>query len=351
VNGKRHRESTGFDNKRKAENFLRDKFAEVSTGIFNPTSHKTTIAELVKIKYTADSNDGNKSLDDDEARWRIHLQPVFGTMLASRLTTPSLSKYVADRLAEGAKNATINRELSLVRAAFYKGFKSTPPLVQRVPHFPILAEHNVRTGFLSDAQYDTLGTECIKHGIWLRTIMEVGATYGWRSGEILPLQVYQIDIRQKCIRLNPGETKNNDGREVAITPALLPLLAACIEGKELNDYVFTRRNGSRVKSFKTTWRTVCIAAGVPELYVHDLRRTAARNLRRAGVAEGVIMKIGGWRTRSVFDRYAIVNTNEMKEAMVKLEASKAEVKAKENENSQSLAKDAPKQGQSEIRPN
>jgi len=144
--------------------------------------------------------------------------------------------------------------------------------------------------------------------------------------------------------------KSPDG-EVAIPPALLPLLAVCIEGKELNDYVFPRKDGSRGKSFKTAWRNVCIAAGVPELYVHDLRRTAARNLRRAGVAEGVIMKLGGWRTRSVFDRYAIVNTNDMKEAMVELEASKAEVRAKENENSQRSANDAPTQGQTKTRPN
>jgi integrase len=112
------------------------------------------------------------------------------------------------------------------------------------------------------------------------------------------------------------------------------------------------RGTRQAKSFKTTWRNACIAARVPTLYVHDLRRTAARNLRRAWEAEGVIiMKIGGWRTRSVFDRYAIVNTSDMKEAMVKLEASKAEVKVEENENGQCLAKDAPKQGRSEIRPN
>src|SRR5665213_451292 len=62
------------------------------------------------------------------------------------------------------------------------------------------------------------------------------------------------------------------------------------------------------------------AAGVPNLLFHDLRRTAARNLRRAGVAEGIIMKIGGWKTRSVFERYAIVAQSDIMDAMVKLEA-------------------------------
>jgi integrase len=65
----------------------------------------------------------------------------------------------------------------------------------------------------------------------------------------------------------------------------------------------------------------CTSAGVPGLLFHDLRRTAARNLRRAGIAEGVIMKIGGWRTRSVFERYAIVSQTDIAEALKKLEAS------------------------------
>ena len=55
------------------------------------------------------------------------------------------------------------------------------------------------------------------------------------------------------------------------------------------------------------------------LIFHDLRRTAARNLRRAGVAEGVIMKIGGWRTRSVFERYAIVAQSDIQDAIAKLQ--------------------------------
>lgn len=66
---------------------------------------------------------------------------------------------------------------------------------------------------------------------------------------------------------------------------------------------------------------------VSGLIFHDLRRTAARNLRRAGIAEGVIMKIGGWKTRSVFERYAIVNRTDIVDAMKKLQQAEKAIEA------------------------
>ncbi|HZL29340.1 MAG TPA: tyrosine-type recombinase/integrase [Acidobacteriaceae bacterium] len=83
----------------------------------------------------------------------------------------------------------------------------------------------------------------------------------------------------------------------------------------------TRPDGKPVRDFRETWANACRSAGVPGLLFHDLRRTAARNLRRAGIAEGVIMKIGGWRTRSVFERYAIVSQTDIADALKELEAS------------------------------
>lgn len=101
---------------------------------------------------------------------------------------------------------------------------------------------------------------------------------------------------------------------------LCELLAACLHGKSTDDFVVTREDGKPVRDFRDTWAKVCKAAGSPGLLFHDLRRTAARNLRRAGVAENVIMQIGGWRTRSVFDRYAIITENDIVDAVRKLEA-------------------------------
>jgi integrase len=151
--------------------------------------------------------------------------------------------------------------------------------------------------------------------------VECGRTYGWRISELLNMQAGQIDLAQKVIRLEPGTTKNREGREVVMTDAIFKLLSACVHEKSADDYVFTRGNGKRVRDFRRKWESACEAAGVPALLFHDLRRTAARNLRRAGVPETVIMKIGGWRTRSVFERYAIVSRNDIADAMLQLQHS------------------------------
>ena len=106
-----------------------------------------------------------------------------------------------------------------------------------------------------------------------------------------------------------------------MTTTIHGLLTQCVAGKSSTESLLTRPDGKPVRDFRETWAKACTFAGVPGLLFHDLRRTAARNLRRAGIAEGVIMKIGGWRTRSVFERYAIVSQTDIADALKKLETS------------------------------
>jgi len=174
--------------------------------------------------------------------------------------------------------------------------------------------------------------------------VECGRTYGWRVSELLGMRVGQADLMQRVMRLEPGTTKNSEGREVAMTDTVYRLLSACVAGKPEKEHVFTRKHGLPGRDFRNAWENACVRAGVGAivcaqcgatdkiagkpcadcrskqskyrgLIFHDLRRTAARNLRRAGIAEGVIMRIGGWKTRSVFERYAIVSRNDIVDAM------------------------------------
>ncbi len=318
-NGKPFRESTHARNKGQADDFLKNRVAQITVGTFNPNIDRIKIDELAGDVFRDYRINGKRSLPDVEERWRLHLNPFFGGLRAMQLGSDFIGRYVDLRLKEEAKNATINRELALLKRMFSLGMKATPMKVSRIPSIPHLQEDNARIGFLSDAQYSALLRECAKVGIWLRSMMEIGFCYGWRSSEVRLLRVRQVDFSHHMIRLDPGTTKNREGRAVKMTSALELLLTACAHRKLPEDDLFTRDNGKPIRDFRGAWTSVCTKAGVPNLLFHDLRRTAARNLRRAGVAEGVIMKIGGWKTRTVFERYNIINDDDIADAVQKLE--------------------------------
>jgi integrase len=212
---------------------------------------------------------------------------------------------------------------------FRLGLQSTPPKVLRVPKIPRLREDNVRTGFLEDGQYRKLVEYCPE--LWFQSMVEVGRTYGWRVSEVKNMRVNQLDLLHRTIRLEPGTTKNREGREVTMTEAVYTLLRECAHGKVPEAFVFTRPNGKPIRNFRKLWANACRFAGCSGLLFHDLRRTAARNLRRAGVAEGLIMRIGGWKTRSVFERYNIVDQRDILDAITKLqELEKAQKQQQES---------------------
>ena len=80
------------------------------------------------------------------------------------------------------------------------------------------------------------------------------------------------------------------------------------------------RAGRPIKSFRVAFRTACTNAGCPGRVLHDFRRTAVRNLVRAGIPERVAMQMTGHKTRSVFERYNIVSAGDLREAAKRLDA-------------------------------
>ena len=308
--GQRFRESTGTDNKRKADAYLLEKRAEVSHGTYAPNASRVTVNELVEAKLTCDKNNNLKSLNCSEGRWRLHLQPFFGHLKAANVITPLIGKYIEKRQGEGAENATINRNLQFLRAAFNLARKSC--VIRVVPYFPLLRENNIRKGFLRDDQHASLANACAAEGLWLRSMFEVAQSFAWRKGELQTLKVGQLEFFSKTIRVY--DSKNDDGKIVVMTDVILELLTACCAGKSRDDYVFTRPEGTPIVDFRKNWKRATNAAGCPGLHFHDLCRTGMRNMRRLGVDESVAMKIAGRKTASIFRRYDIVDEKDLRDA-------------------------------------
>jgi integrase len=249
-----------------------------------------------------------------------HIRPFFGTVRALRLTTDLLESYRKKRTGDGAKHSTVNRELAVLRSALYKGKRRTPPKVLQVPYFPVVTENNIRRGFLSDEQYETLLAELPKE---LKPLFATAYVTGMRKGELMSIQWPQVDFEAGFIVLQTGETKNNDGRGAPIIEGDMRELL--VKAKQERDEKWPRcpwvfaRNGEKIRDFRAAWQAACKRAGVPDLHLHDLRRTAVRNMRRAGIPQVVRMKISGHRTDSMERRYNIVDAEDLRVAKEMLE--------------------------------
>jgi len=341
-NGKVYRQSAGTSKRRKAAQMLQRKLAEIANHTFiDPKSERTLVKELAEDFLRDYRINGRKSLSDVEARWRLHLSKEFGDHRAANIGNDQMTRYVAQRQTEGASNATINRELAALKRMFTLGVRARK--VYSMPNFPHLEERNVRKGFIEDGQYQALAKACSAEGLWLRAMFEVGYNFGWRVSELLNMRVRQIDLASRTIRLEVGETKNDEGREVEMTPLVYALVQQCVAGKQGEDFVFTRESGKPVRDFRGSWEKVCKAARVPGLLFHDLRRTAVRNMVRRGIPERVAMTISGHKTRSIFDRYNIVSKSDLHEAAKKLALRDQERDAAQpNQNDYSYSSDIAK---------
>jgi integrase len=172
--------------------------------------------------------------------------------------------------------------------------------------------------FLADDKRDALLREAGKVGLWMRA---PAAKFGFRRGELVNLKVKALDLAAGTLRLEATETTTAKARIVKLTPDVLVLLQACCVGKGPDALVFTREDGKPLGSFKKVWARITKAAGCPELLFHNLRRSAARNMVRAGIPERVAMSISGHRTRSIVDRYHIVPEQDINEAADRIAAA------------------------------
>lgn len=360
--GKRRVESTASTRMEDAKSALRLRLGDIEKGVpVTPKLGRLSWEEAVEALIDDFTTRGKRSLKVVRRRIAKHLTPFFGGRRLMNIATADIRRYIAQRQAattmvrsaydivredgtvyripelkrtiDGVSNAEINRELQILKRMFNLAIGDGKLFAK--PHVPMLTESNVRKGFFEREQFESVRKHLPEA---IRPIVTFANITGWRvPSEVLPLTWAQVDFQEGTVRLEPHTTKNDEARTFPMTAELRQLLkqqrtaadAAQRETDSIIGFVFFRlvakgRRGpkqpKRIRAFTKAWKNACVAAGCPGRIPHDFRRTAVRNLVRAGIPERVAMTMTGHKTRSVFERYNIVSESDLRDAARRLDA-------------------------------
>ena len=334
ASGRRLTESSRSETRADAERILRERLQLIDSGE-SMSPQKVMFEDMLQLM-----------LDDREVRGcrskplTKRLTEAFRGKRATAINGSLILAFETKRLKkDGAARATVNQELATLRRMFNLAVEHGILRPTDMPRIRTPNPRNARQGFFEEADLKMM----LEHlPTYLRPVILLGYYTGWRvRSEVLPMKWSQVDFDAGIVRLEPNTTKNDEGREFPFSsfPHLRGLLesqrertrALEKETGRIIPWVF-HRSGRRIKSYRSQWDMAREAASTEERdgvkvvtrphlkdrLVHDLRRTAVRNLERAGVPRSVAMKLTGHKTEAVYRRYAIVAKSDLEEGVAKL---------------------------------
>jgi integrase len=320
-----------------AKRFLKAREGRVAAGL-------PVLPRVDRVRYEEAAADlrehyrttGSRNLAEADKR----LKPLNAYFTGRRLASiggAEATAYVAQRQAAGLANGTVNRELAVLTKMLRLAYENRKLL--RLPVIRKLKEAPPRLGFFERDLFLAVRARLPED---LQVAVNIAYAFGWRvQSEVLTLERRQIDLEGGSVRLEPGTTKNDDGRVVYLPPDLKAAVAAQLGRVDalqkrlgrIIPWLFPHLRGAnrqsvglrhvavlgeRRRDFRGAWLTACRKAGAPGMLKHDFRRTAVRNMVNRGIPERVAMTVTGHKTRSVFDRYHIVSPSDLQDVAQRL---------------------------------
>jgi integrase len=242
---------------------------------------------------------------------RYQLDRKHGRVKAVR--RPRRDGKAGGRRLRPAANATVNRDLEVLKRAFRLAARKE--LVSHVPEFPedLSEKHNVRQGFLEHHTYLALQRALPED---YADVLDFGYLVGWRKGSIHGLRWPSIDRAANVIYLPARDNKTGKPFRLWMFPELRAVVDHRWAKRHPETDLVFHVDGKPMGDWDGTWKQACRAAGVAGLLFHDLRRTATRNLIRAGIDPKVAMKITGHETEAMLRRYDISAEDDVRDAAV-----------------------------------
>jgi integrase len=312
LNGKPIQESSKSASQTVALKLLQKRQGEVTNGIVTVDVRKTSYEDIRALLIADYKAKKNKSLltrsDGTQTICGLdHLDGYFSGWQAMRITTDVLRDYNTKKQAENLDAPTVNRHFALLRRMMRLAWRESK--LREPPYFPMNRENGPRKGFVTDEQFQKIRSH-LPRILWpLVTFLYFK---GVRLGEALLIVWPQVNLDRKEIRLEGEQTKSRSPRIAPFTDELVGMLKKQFRTDGLAFYSTNLRKA---------WKNATQLAGCPGILIHDLRRSAVRNLMDDGTQTAVAMSISGHKTEAIFQRYNITTAQQAHEAMERRERS------------------------------
>jgi integrase len=333
IRGTRHRESSELTSKRDALDLLRTKIGDRKSGKLRGQPHKVTLKDIKTALEASYASKKKRSWKRATYAFK-NLEAYFGEdVRIVDIDDDRVSDYQVQRLRSGAARNTVRYDTAILNAALGVSEKKLGQLIKFKN--VVVGKESIRQGFFKEGEIAAVVLHLPPE---IADFIRFLYMTGWRPGEAVNLLWASVDWDDDhldehdepvvgpnaAVRIR--ETKGGEDREYpfADAPELRDLLLARWRVRD-GLHVFhrsgrrrgarPRRTGQPIGDFRKVWQRATKLAGCEGKLVYDLRRSAARDARRNGVSEGEIMKLQGWRTRSMFDRYNIIDQTDLRRAV------------------------------------
>jgi integrase len=314
--GRQIQEAVGSPDRALAQELLNDRLGDKSKGV-------RPVQDVKGVKYNdiRDSYLADRQIDAPSKTKLAYLDGFFNGMRVIDITSDVIRKFVAEKREKDLLgDPTIRRILVMLRSMFNQAKNESKIRHTDVPHFPMPADSKARKGFIQPDVFTQLHTALPEN---LKPLIKFCYYTGCRIGAAQKITWDMVNKDCSEIEISGEITKNGE----ALT---LPLVGPLAEISTMLKKMF--RDGSKPvfnhRALRKGWCSTCHSLGLgvydektrtyKGLTIHDLRRSAARNLIRAGVDRGTAMSITGHLTEHVFERYNIKTTDDRKAALLKV---------------------------------
>ena len=240
-----------------------------------------------------------------------HMIPVFGKVSLNQIMLEQVEDYLAERIADGAAPATINKEIQVLKHVVKKAVEWGKIHTNQIVNVKPLKTPPGRVRYLELDQIPKLLEKC---PAWLRPIVVIALNTGMRRGNIVNLKRTNIDKRNRLIRLE--KTKNNDAQILPMNQTVYEVISS-LPPRVDTPYLFVEEDGKRISPDKVTmaFKRACEAAGINDFRLHDLRHHFASWLAMSGQNQRTLMELLGHKTPAMTARYTHLSDRHLRTAV------------------------------------